>query len=82
MNYESQDGLMLLDEVPKGQDREIEWPRGALVSTKWRTSCRLSKIYGSYNTLLSQRSNQARILIQIVIYSCINELAVYYELIN
>lgn len=74
--------LTLLDEVSEGQDREIEWPKGALVSTKWRTSCRLSKIYGSYNALLSQWSNQARILIQIVIYRCINKLAVYYELIN
>lgn len=51
MNYESRNGLTLLDEVSEGQDREIEWPRGALVSTKWRTSCRLSKIYGSYNAL-------------------------------
>lgn len=82
MNYESRDGLTLLDEVPKGQDREIEWPRGALVPAKWRTSCRLSKIYGSYNALLSQQSNQARILIQIVIYECINKLSVYCELIN
>lgn len=65
-------GLTLLDEVSEGQDREIEWPRGALVSTKWRTSYRLSKIYGSYNALLSQWSNQARILIQIVIYKCVN----------
>lgn len=81
MNYESRDGLTLLDEVPKGQDREIEWPKGALVLAKWRTSCRLSKIYGSYNALLSQQSNQARILIQIVIYRYI-KLAVYCELIN
>lgn len=67
MNYESRHGLALLDETPQGQGREIEWPKGALVSTKWRTSCRLSKIYGSYNAPFNQRSNQGRILIQIMI---------------
>lgn len=47
------------------------------MSAKWRTSCRLSKIYGSYNVLLSQRCNQARILIRIVIYGRINKLTIY-----